>query len=353
MQGIILDEKQLLLQQRLEVLGRELYQYIASKRSFLSKVRGRKLAAPPGLYIYGEVGRGKTMIVSHFFNQLQIESKCKYHFHDFMLQIHQMLNEQRKQSNNKSKSDYLKTVAKQIAARYNLLYLDELQIKDITDAMIVGRLFENLINDGVVIILTSNRIPNDLYKNGIQRERFEPFIDTINKKMAVINLQAKQDYRLSKIFANKCLYYPQLGPDSERFIQESFAQLLGNHQPTSVVIESQGRKLHFASSYNDILFTNFDELCRKPLGPADYIKIAQNFKIVILSSIPKLTKEERNEATRFIALIDELYKNHVILICSAAARPQELYVEGDGSFEFARTVSRLIEMQSEEYACYL
>lgn len=303
-----------------------------------------------GLYIYGDVGRGKSMLMDLFFSNLKIAKKKRIHFHSFMLEIHASLHKWRNENrNNDSAGDPIPPLAREIAKKVTVLCFDEMQVSDIADAMILGRLFSELFKNGVVVIATSNRHPNDLYKDGLQRERFLPFIALIKEKMQITNLDANEDYRLTHLKALERVYYSPLDGGSHKFIENVFSELTNGARPIPRALEVFGRKLIISKTHNDIAWSSFADLCERPLGAADYIQIAREFGTLLLEGIPQMGREQRNEAKRFVTLIDELYEHKVKLIATAAAAPDKLYIEGDGSFEFGRTVSRLMEMQSEQY----
>lgn len=303
-----------------------------------------------GLYIYGDVGRGKSMLMDLFFHKLKVKHKQRVHFHAFMLDIHARLYRWRSENrDNITASDPIPSLAKDIAKYAMILCFDEMQVSDITDAMILGRLFTELFKNGVVVVATSNRHPNDLYKDGLQRERFLPFIALIKEKLEVISLDSQIDYRLQHLKSLENVYSYPIDSKSKEFLSNAFAKLTFGAKPTARCLNVIGRQIIIAKTHGDVAWARFSDLCEKPLGAADYIEIAREFGTLILQDVPQMTKENRNEAKRFVTLIDELYERKVKLICTAAAAPDALYVAGDGSFEFQRTVSRLIEMQSEQY----
>lgn len=317
------------------------------QKGLLSRLFKNKTTAPRGCYIYGDVGRGKSMLMDLFFDTTPITRKQRIHFHAFMLDVHQRIFEYRKKKG--QNGDPIATVAKDIASNIYLLCFDEFQVTDITDAMILGRLFTELFKLGVVVVATSNRAPDDLYKDGLQRQRFLPFIELLKTKVRVLELEAEQDYRLRHLHHLKSVYFSPLGKKADLFMKESFAELTNKAEPVPHALNLPGRKLHLRKTHGDVLWATFSELCQQPLGAADYLEIATEFSTVLLADIPKMQKSDRNEAKRFVTLIDALYEYRVKLICTAQTKPISLYPEGDGSFEFGRTVSRLTEMQSEAY----
>jgi cell division protein ZapE len=302
---------------------------------------------PQGLYIYGEVGRGKSMLMDLFFQSASIAGKKRVHFHEFMRDIHQEIHEWRRVPGRKE-TDPLPKLARKIAVEAWLLCLDELQILDIADAMIVGRLFEALLENGVVIVATSNRPPYDLYKDGLQRERFLPFIQLIGEKLDVLELASAQDYRLGRL-KGLPVYHAPLGGEASAALDEAFKRLAGDAPTRAKTILVFGREFKVAQAAGPVARFSFDDLCAQALGASDYLALAGHFDALVLDGIPILGPENRNEAKRFVTLIDALYEHRTTFICSASAPPLELYPKGDGAFEFQRTVSRLIEMQSQDW----
>lgn len=303
-----------------------------------------------GIYIHGLVGRGKSMLMDLFYNNLKITKKRRIHFHEFMISVHESLHELRKEQHKKANNlDLLEKIAKNIAKDTKVLCFDELQVTDIADAMIIGKLFEELLACGIIMVITSNLKPDDLYKDGLQRERFLPFIDIIKNHLMVLDLPSKQDYRKAALASlNKVFYWP-LDAGAVDFCDGLFSKLTAGNVAKSEEIQVKSRKIIINKAAGEVGFTSFDNLCKKAHGTSDYITIAAKYKILIVTDIPKMNKDHRNEARRFINLIDILYENKVKLIASMEAAPELLYQEGNGSFEFQRTVSRLIEMQSEKY----
>lgn len=309
-----------------------------------------KLLLPPpanykSLYIFGNVGRGKSMLMDLFFETCPIPQKRRVHFHAFMLEVHAFIHQWRKQHN----TDAISALAKHIRESELLLCFDEFHVSDIADAMLLVRLFRRLFELGIVVVITSNCHPNELYHDGLQRELFLPFVGLLQEKAKVIELVADQDYRLSHLHALKTTYYYPLDEQAAKFVRQSYNELTHFAPLKPGVVEVLGRKVMLSAVYGNVALTSFDELCMHALGPADYLEIGNRFDIVILADIPKLTIEKCNEAKRFVTLIDALYEHKVKLICTAEVPAQELYTSGEGSFEFERTVSRLIDMQSESY----
>jgi cell division protein ZapE len=300
-----------------------------------------------GLYIYGDVGRGKSMLMDLFFATAPVEAKLRVHFHEFMRDVHSGIHRWRKDKTAKE-SDPIPPLAREIAKRSWLLCFDELQVSDIGDAMILGRLFDQLFSLGVVVVTTSNRHPDDLYKDGLQRERFLPFIAEIKQRLDVLELDSERDYRLGRKKGMHVFHSP-LGPDADAELVRCFARLTGGVPTGEEEIHVNGRILVVPKAADGVAWFHFDDLCRKALGASDYLELATLYHTVILTGIPTLSPANRDAAKRFVTLIDALYEHKVTFVCSAAAPPQTLYPSGDGAFEFQRTVSRLMEMQSAEY----
>jgi cell division protein ZapE len=297
------------------------------------------------LYIFGNVGRGKSMLMDLFYEACPISQKRRVHFHAFMLEVHAFIHQWRRQHN----TDAISALAKHIRESELLLCFDEFHVTDIADAMILVRLFNRLFDLGIVVVITSNCHPNELYHDGLQRDLFLPFVGLLKQKADVIELVADQDYRLSHLHALKTTYYYPLDEHSAAFIRHSYNELTNFAPLKPGTLEVLGRKVVLSAVHGNVALTSFDELCMQALGPADYLEIGRRFDIVILADIPKMTNEKCNEAKRFVTLIDALYEHKVKLICTAEVPAQELYTHGEGSFEFERTVSRLIDMQSESY----
>ncbi|MDE1900223.1 MAG: AFG1 family ATPase [Alphaproteobacteria bacterium] len=316
----------------------------APARGLMSKLFGKAPDAPRGLYLYGDVGRGKSMLMDLFFAAAPVAKKRRVHFHQFMLEIHDRLH--RLQTD--ETPDLMPRLGREIAVETWLLCFDEFHVGNIADAMILGRLFEALFAAGVVIVATSNWPPDMLYKNGLQRERFLPFIDLIKTRMDVCRLDGAVDHRFEQTRSLPCYFHP-LNETHTHKLQEIFFRLTGNAEPEEIDLAVQGRTLRVTHAAKGVGFFNFDELCVAALGSADYLAIAECLHTVLIDGIPKLSAEKRNEATRFINLIDALYEAKVKLYLAAAATPEKLAPDGELNFPFQRTVSRLMEMQGEEY----
>jgi len=304
----------------------------------------RKPPPPPkGLYLWGGVGSGKSMLMDLFVETLGDIPARRVHFHAFMQEIHAAMHAARQ----RGVQDVIAPVAAQVTADIRLLAFDEMQITDITDAMIVGRLFEALFAAGIVVVTTSNRVPGDLYKDGLNRQLFLPFIDLITDRMAVHELVSPTDYRRNRL-EGQAVYFTPIGPDARAAIRSVWDDLSGG--PTQpLTLHVQGRDVVLPAFRNGVAHATFYDLCGKMLGPADYLALADAVKVLVLEDIPRLSRSNFNEAKRFVTLIDALYEAKVRLICSAAAEPEMLYVEGEGTFEFERTASRLREMQAADW----
>jgi cell division protein ZapE len=295
----------------------------------------------PGLYLYGEVGRGKSMLMDLFYETAPVPARRRVHFHAFMQEVHAGIAAARARGVN----DPVRPVADGIADKATLLCFDEMQISDITDAMLVGRLFERLFERGVVMVVTSNRHPDDLYRNGLNRALFLPFIALIKQRLEVVHLDSPTDHRLGAKAAGQAWHQP-LGPEADAALNAAWSHLAGGRgRPLELPV--QGRRLVIPQHLNRIGRASFEDLCEAPLGPADFLAIAAALDVLILDQIPVLGGEDRNAAKRFVTLVDVLYEAKVRLIASAEAEPALLYPDGEGSFEFRRTVSRLAEMRGQ------
>ncbi|OAN50132.1 ATPase [Paramagnetospirillum marisnigri] len=308
---------------------------------------GEQAAPKHGLYIFGEVGRGKSMLMDMFFHSATIPGKKRIHFHEFMRDFHADIHKLRN-APSRAEADPIPKLARAIASEAWLLCLDELQITDIADAMIVGRLFKCLLDDGVVVVITSNRPPKDLYKDGLQRDRFLPFIKLIEDSLDVLELNSERDYRLGRKRGLQ-VYHAPLTEEAETALELAFARLTEGTQAVPHIIEVHGRQFRVPLAATGVARFSFQQLCGAMLGPSDYLALAERYHTLVLSDIPLLSPANMNEARRFVTLVDALYEHKVTLVCSAAAPPETLYPEGVGAFEFQRTVSRLMEMQAEDY----
>ncbi|MGR8980008.1 MAG: cell division protein ZapE [Gammaproteobacteria bacterium] len=300
---------------------------------------------PRSLYLYGGVGRGKSMLMEWFYEACPITQKRRVHFNTFMLEVHAYTHQCRQ----RNEAGALFSLAGKIRQTTQLLCFDEFHVTDIADAMILGRLFGNLFKLGVAVVITSNRHPNDLYRGGVLREQFLFFIKVLKEAADIIKLDAHRDFRLQHLRALKTTYYFPLDQKGGEFIKNSYIELTNTDASEPKILSVLGRTIHLTAVHGDVACSTFEELCVQPLGAADYWLIANEFSALILADIPRLTTANRNEAKRFVTLIDALYEHKVKLICTAEVPAHELYTEGDGAFEFERTVSRLIEMQSDSY----
>lgn len=322
------------------------------KPSLVGRLFGRRdiWPTPRGVYVWGAVGRGKSMLMDLFFAQVDAEPKRRVHFHEFMLEVHDMIRAWREVES----GDPIPHVALDLAQDARLLAFDEMQVTNVTDAMILSRLFTSLIAEGVTIVATSNRRPGDLYKDGLNRQLFLPFITLLETRLDVISLNGPTDYRLDRLGGMPTYYVPN-GPEATAKLSEAFFRLTDYpvedraHVPNENLDVGGGRTLHVPKSLKGVAVFSFKRLCSEPRGAADYLTIARRFHTVIIVGIPVMTREMRNEAARFVTLIDALYEHRVKLLAAADAEPAELYPSGDGRFEFDRTASRLEEMQSADY----
>lgn len=306
----------------------------------------RRAPEPPkGLYLWGGVGRGKSMLMDMFVESLCGVPARRVHFHAFMQEVHGALHQARA----RGEEDAITPVAKEMAKGLRLLALDEMQITDITDAMIVGRLFEALFSAGVIVVTTGNRPPDELYKDGLNRQIFLPFIDLLKDRMVVHELVSPRDYRQDRLEGTRVYFTP---PDAAaRSEIEHIWQELAGGEGEPLTLHVMGRVVEVPAFRNGVARASFHDLCGRMLGAADYLALADAVSVLLLEDIPCLGRSNFNEAKRFVTLIDALYEARVRLVCSAAAPPEMLYVEGEGSFEFERTASRLREMQAEDWPC--
>ncbi len=348
------DPAQVALLKRFEALADALGSYrLARKPSALGWLFGKKSPAPPkGLYVWGSVGRGKTMLMDLFYEALPVRRKRRVHFHAFMADVHERIHayRQKLKSGEVSGDDPIAPVAESLAEEAWVLCFDEFTVTDIADAMILGRLFTALFAHGIVVVATSNVEPNRLYEGGLNRSLFLPFIDLLQQRMAVAKLDARTDFRLEKL-AGSPVFYTPASEESHAALTRAFRSLTGREQGKPLTLTVKGHPVEVPQAAGGVARFSFEDLCSKPLGAADYLAVAEQFHTVILENIPKMTFERRNEAKRFIMLIDAFYDAHVKLLASAETEVPELYQADSGreAFEFDRTVSRLIEMRSEEY----
>ena len=354
-QHLTADPAQAGMVQVLGALANRLHQHRLSRKS---SALGWLFAKQPqnnvlkGLYIQGEVGRGKTMLMDLFFESLDIKRKRRTHFHSFMADVHERIHAWRQLSREGkvNGSDPIEAVASQLFDEAWVLCFDEFSVTDIADAMILGRLFSALWLKGAVVVATSNVEPDNLYKNGLNRALFLPFVTLLKQNMQIESLRAKTDYRREKFGGGK-LYFCPADAYSTREIDKIWQSLSASHKPSPMKIAVKGRFIDVPLASDNAARFNFEDLCSKPLGALDYLEIARRFHTLVIEYVPIMTFARRNEAKRFITLIDILYENHVKLIVSADELAETLYSSKEGfeTFEFNRTVSRLIEMRSDEY----
>ncbi|SFI39539.1 cell division protein ZapE [Nitrosomonas sp. Nm34] len=318
--------------------------------------------APKGIYLYGGVGRGKSMLMDLFYSVAPMTFKRRVHFHEFMLDIHARLKQAHDLSAQKrrqhgggraSAADPIPVIARQIAGEATLLCFDELQVTDIADAMVLARLFNALFEQGVIVVATSNRPPDELYKHGLNRHRFLPFIEQIKERLELVALEGPVDYRYNRLKGAQTYYFP-VNEETTAQLSATFFRLTDRRiedraKVPSETLNVQGRTLFVPKAARGVAVFSFKRLCANPVGSADYLAIARTYHTVIMVAIPQFTPENSDQAKRFITFIDALYEHNVKFLCSAAVPPQSLYAGGGISFEFERTISRLMEMQSEDY----
>ena len=336
-----------------------LSEYEAGSGGVLGRFFGNRETVPRGLYMYGGVGRGKSMLMDWFYEEADFNPKRRTHFHAFMFDVHKRINAWRKLDKDGRRAsphhvrgagdDPIAPVARAIASEAKLLCFDEFHVTDITDAMILSRLFEALwVNEGVVVIATSNRSPETLYEKGLNRGLFLPFINMMPEHFIIHPFEGDVDHRLRALTAAP-IYHTPLGPDAEAAILEAWTRLTRGAEPVASELIVQGRTLSFPRTAQGVLLSDFATLCESNRSPAEYLEIAKAFHTVIIEDVPQMDIHMRNAAKRFVTLIDALYETRTKLIMSAEVQPADLYEAGDGAFEFERTGSRLIEMRTEEY----
>jgi cell division protein ZapE len=337
------DADQRLTLQALQDLAIAIEGYKPRSKFLMSGLFGVKAPPPKGLYIFGGVGRGKSMLMDLFFDASPIKRKRRVHFHAFMQEVHDDLHTARQSG----VEDAIRPVAEKIIKQASLLCFDEMQITDIADAMIVGRLFEFLFDSGVIIVTTSNRHPDELYKQGLNRSLFLPFIEVLKSYLVVHNLDSETDHRQNRV-SGQARYLAPLNDETVASIDAIWSDL-SQEQSTPITLRQKTRKIAIPHHHNGVARASFADLCQKPLGPGDYLLIAKSFRLLMITDVPKLSREKNNEAKRFVTLIDALYEAGTTVIISADAEPETLYETGEGSFEFERTASRLREMQADSW----
>ena len=353
---IVADAAQRVLARRLDVLNAEIGKLrLASKSSSLGWLFAKRAPKPGqlrGLYIHGAVGRGKTMLMDFFHQACPARRKRRAHFHDFMADVHDRIAAHRKgvKDGTATGDDPILPVAKALAQEARILSFDEFTVTDIADAMILSRLFTALFDRGVVLVATSNVAPDDLYRDGLNRGLFLPFVDVLKAHTDVFSLDAERDYRLDRL-AKTPLYMTPLGPETDMAMESSWMTLTGGAHSGPEEIALKGRTIPVPAATLGAARFSFADLCEAPLGARDFLAIARHYRTLMVENVPVLADGKRNQAKRFITLVDTLYDNRNRLIVSAAAEPHDLYraTRGTEAFEFERTASRLIEMRSDDW----
>ncbi len=336
-------------QQRAVQALEKLAQQLAGSSGFLAKILGTSTSK--GFYFYGGVGRGKSMIMDMFFASSPVEKKRRVHFHAFMLEVHDFLHMSltaREKGAAESIDGDLIACADKIAGETRLLCFDEFQVKDVADAMILGRLFTALFARGVVFVMTSNIVPDDLYAGGLQRDRFLPFIALLKEKLNVFHFSGGRDYRMNTLREGQLYFWPH-DEDASREMDKILKVMADGRPVEPVDISVKERMIHIPAAVRDVAAFDFEELCGQPKSALDYLEMVKRFNVFIVRNVPKLSDNRRDATTRFITLIDTLYDHHAKLVISAAAPPDRLYRGDDNAAVFQRTASRLTEMQSKEY----
>ena len=338
---------------RLQALHRALKRYKGPGGGWFARK-----TPPKGVYLWGGVGRGKTLLMDLFFNNTEFPKKRRVHFHEFMAETHERIaawralpekeKRRHKAHNRASPDDPMLPVAHDVAADALLLCFDEFHVVDIADAMILGRLFTALFARGVVVVATSNRAPDDLYKDGLNRQLFLPFIETLKSTLEIFELTAAHDYRLAKLTAAP-VYYAPLGPEADKAMDAAWARMLSGGHERREEIRVKGRILTVPRAARGAARFAFADLCEKPLGASDYLALVRRYGALFIDGVPIMGPDQRNAAARFSTLVDALYDARVKLVCSADGEPDALYAAGAGAFEFERTASRLMEMRTQDY----
>lgn len=345
LEDIKLDDRQ----KELISLLKNITDYHKNRESYLMRL-GRKIFQNSksdkekiSFYVHGGVGRGKTMIAKAFYEEFPI-SKLFIHYQDFMKNIHTKMHENKGVSKNK----ILRKIAKEYGSKYQFIAIDEFEVHDIADAMIIAILFDALMDENIHFLITSNAAPDELYKNGLQREQFMPFIRMMKEEFHIYPLDNNHDYRLDKIQTKSRILHP-LSQQNQQKMDEIEERLIGDHQTQEVELNLFGRKMQFKRAYKTILFTDFDELCRRSLSSNDYIELGKKFEVIIVENVPIIAEDETDLAIRFINFIDNVYFYKVLLFISLATSPEKIYPRGRRVSEFKRTISRLHEINSESY----
>jgi cell division protein ZapE len=350
------DDAQLVIVKRMTELEARIAEYSLTRKSsalgWLFASRERALPPIKGIYIYGDVGRGKTMLMDLFFEGCPVARKRRAHFHEFMLDLHERIYaiRQKVKFGEHVDEDPIRLVAEELAAEAWLLCFDEFHVTDIADAMILGRLFAQLFERGIILVATANVPPDELYKDGLNRALFLPFIDMLNARMDVVQLSARTDFRLEKLAGQPVWYVPD-DAAADASLDQAWRRLGGGERGGALELAVKGRSVHVPRAFMGVARFSFHDLCEEPLAAADYLRIAREVHTVILDHVPVMTYDDRDAAKRFIILIDTFYDMNVKLIASAAAVPDALYRADEGfeALEFERTASRLIEMRSQAY----
>jgi cell division protein ZapE len=345
------DPAQAELAARLDQLEKNLEERVSDRQGAFSRLFGRSNApAPKGLYVWGDVGRGKTRLMDLFFAAAPVETKRRAHFHDFMQDVHARIHVRRQEAKvGKGAGDVIPLVGDAIAREVSLLCFDELHVTDIADAMILGRLFERLFEAGVVVVATSNVPPSELYKDGLNRSLFLPFVRMLEDRLEVFRLEARTDFRREKLGQGEVWISPA-DAEADAVLDRMFRALAGE-EGAPATIDVQGRKVAIPRAADGVARASFDDLCARPLGPADFLALARRYHTLVLDHVPRLDERRRNDARRFMTLIDALYERNVKLVASAETAPDAIWAGESGyeSFGFARTASRLVEMGSDEW----
>jgi len=334
-----------------EALARLEADLAAKGRGLFGKPRGQR-----GVYLWGPVGRGKSMLMDLFFDAAPVKAKRRVHFEMFMARVHRLVNlwrsgtaaEKRAEFGHARGDDPIAPVADLIAREASLLCFDELAVNDIADAMILGRLFEALFARGVTLVATSNRPPDDLYKDGVNRQLFMPFIAMLEARMEIVEVAGAHDWRLDRLRAARTWFSPD-DSDNEAQFDALWRDMLGAAEEVGVTLEVLGRTQHWPRAVGGLLRAHFASLCVHALGPSDYLAIAERFHTVFIEAVPKLAPDQRDQARRLAILVDTLYEARARLVVLAAVEPAEIYPAGDQAFEFQRTASRLEEMRSQAW----